>query len=203
MVKAVALGHLVSYSAINILGSHLNPLSVPSSQLRFGSVVSLQNASQKLLLAFLQPKYHLTRLSWSLIVKFVSFHCQTEWFPRQMTWLDHFKNAYWTIYVRLVRIFFLSFQINQVHDVCIVLMYIHRSFFAQAIIEHPVNPLKSTYAPSFLAAYRASSTILKSIREQFNMWPNSCSRFWTMWTSAFSAAVCIFRYFDEMKGAYH
>ena len=86
------------------------------------------------------------------------------------------------------------FQINQVHDeLYIVLMYIHRSFFAQAIIEHPVNPLKSTYAPSFLAAYRASSTILKSIREQFNMWPNSCSRFWTMWTSAFSAAVCISR----------
>ncbi|KAF8991889.1 fungal-specific transcription factor domain-containing protein [Cyathus striatus] len=70
-----------------------------------------------------------------------------------------------------------------------VLMYIHRSFFAQAIIEHPINPLKSTYAPSFLAAYRASSTILKSVREQFNIWPNSCSRFWTMWTFAFSAAV--------------
>ncbi|KDR81325.1 hypothetical protein GALMADRAFT_116293 [Galerina marginata CBS 339.88] len=70
-----------------------------------------------------------------------------------------------------------------------VLMYIHRSFFAQAIIEHPVNPLKSSYAPSFLAAYRASSTILKSVREQFNIWPNSCSRFWTMWTFAFSAAV--------------
>ncbi|TFK37314.1 fungal-specific transcription factor domain-containing protein [Crucibulum laeve] len=70
-----------------------------------------------------------------------------------------------------------------------VLMYIHRSFFAQAIIEHPANPLKSAYAPSFLAAYRASSTILKSIREQFNIWPNSCSRFWTMWTFAFSAAV--------------
>ncbi|KAF8159144.1 fungal-specific transcription factor domain-containing protein [Crassisporium funariophilum] len=70
-----------------------------------------------------------------------------------------------------------------------VLMYIHRSFFAQAIIEHPINPLKSHYAPSFLAAYRASSTILKSIREQFNMWPNSCSRFWTMWTFAFTAAV--------------
>ncbi|KJA16557.1 hypothetical protein HYPSUDRAFT_80028 [Hypholoma sublateritium FD-334 SS-4] len=70
-----------------------------------------------------------------------------------------------------------------------VLMYIHRSFFAQAIIEHPVNPLKSIYAPSFLAAYRASSTILKSIREQFNVWPNTSARFWTMWTFAFSAAV--------------
>ncbi|KNZ78888.1 hypothetical protein J132_09134 [Termitomyces sp. J132] len=70
-----------------------------------------------------------------------------------------------------------------------VLMYIHRSFFAQAIIEHPANPLKSVYAPSFLAAYRAASTILKSVREQFGIWPNSCARFWTMWTFAFSAAV--------------
>lgn len=70
-----------------------------------------------------------------------------------------------------------------------VLMYIHRSFFAQAIIEQPINPLKSVYAPSFLAAYRASATILKSIREQFNTWPTSCARHWTMWTFAFSAAV--------------
>ncbi|KAJ7677898.1 fungal-specific transcription factor domain-containing protein [Mycena polygramma] len=70
-----------------------------------------------------------------------------------------------------------------------VLMYIHRSFFAQAIIEQPVNPLKSTYAPSFLAAYRASATILKSVRAQFAVMPNACARFWTMWTFAFSAAV--------------
>ncbi|KAJ7082281.1 hypothetical protein B0H15DRAFT_739822, partial [Mycena belliarum] len=42
------------------------------------------------------------------------------------------------------------------------LMYIHRSFFAQAIIEQPVNPLKSTYVPSFLAVYRASGTILET-----------------------------------------
>lgn len=70
-----------------------------------------------------------------------------------------------------------------------VLMYIHRSFFAQAIIEQPINPLKSVYAPSFLAAYRASATILKSVREQFSKWPNSCARHWSMWTFAFSAAV--------------
>ncbi|KAJ7234763.1 fungal-specific transcription factor domain-containing protein [Mycena haematopus] len=70
-----------------------------------------------------------------------------------------------------------------------VLMYIHRSFFAQAIIEQPTNPLKSTYAPSFLAAYRASATILKSVRDQFAAMPSSCARFWTMWTFAFSAAV--------------
>ncbi|KAK7461295.1 hypothetical protein VKT23_008474 [Stygiomarasmius scandens] len=70
-----------------------------------------------------------------------------------------------------------------------VLMYIHRAFFAQALIDHPTNPLKSHYAPSFLAAYRASATILKSIREQFAIWPITCGRFWTMWTFAFTAAV--------------
>jgi hypothetical protein len=66
-------------------------------QSRFGRVVSLQNASRKLLLAFLQQKYHLTRLSWSLIVKFASFHCHKEWFLHQLTSLDRFKNVYWTI----------------------------------------------------------------------------------------------------------
>ncbi|KIM39410.1 hypothetical protein M413DRAFT_446927 [Hebeloma cylindrosporum] len=82
---------------------------------------------------------------------------------------------------------FQSFVLEHLRET--LLMYIHRGFFAQAIIEHPVNPLKSVYAPSFLATYRASSTILKSVREQFNLWPNSCSRFWQMWTFAFSAAV--------------
>lgn len=63
-----------------------------------------------------------------------------------------------------------------------VLLYIHRSFFAQAIIEQPINPLKSPYAPSFLAAYRASSTILKSVHDQFKAWPKASSIYWTMWT---------------------
>ncbi|KAG6813503.1 hypothetical protein H0H92_010528 [Tricholoma furcatifolium] len=36
----------------------------------------------------------------------------------------------------------------------VALLYIHRSFFAQAMLDHPANPLRSPYAPSFLAAYR-------------------------------------------------
>ncbi|GLB39771.1 putative fungal specific transcription factor [Lyophyllum shimeji] len=70
-----------------------------------------------------------------------------------------------------------------------ILLYIHRSFFAQALIEEPMNPLRSTYAASFLASYRASLTVLKCVRQQFNAWPNSCSLFWIMWTFAFSSAV--------------
>ncbi|KZP16299.1 hypothetical protein FIBSPDRAFT_921010 [Athelia psychrophila] len=71
----------------------------------------------------------------------------------------------------------------------VVLLYIHRSFFAQALVEYPTNPLKSPYAPSFLAAFRASTTILRTIREHFEVRPALCSRFWQMWTCAFSASV--------------
>lgn len=71
----------------------------------------------------------------------------------------------------------------------LVLLYIHRSFFAQALVEHPANPLKSPYAPSFLAAFRASTTILRTIREHFDVRPALCSQFWQMWTHAFSATV--------------
>lgn len=70
-----------------------------------------------------------------------------------------------------------------------LLLYIHRSFFAMAIIDNPVNPLKSVYAPSFLAAYRASQTILRTIQQAFDECSSLCARFWTVWTFAFSAAI--------------
>lgn len=75
--------------------------------------------------------------------------------------------------------------------VCVpsVLLYLHRSFFAQAIIDCPRNPLRSAYAHSFLAAYRASGTVLKVVRDQFALYPGMCARFWVIWTFAFSAAV--------------
>ncbi|KAF8239589.1 hypothetical protein L208DRAFT_1420701 [Tricholoma matsutake] len=42
-------------------------------------------------------------------------------------------------------------------------MYIHRSFFVQAMLDHPEDPLRSGYAPSFLAAYRSASAVIKAI----------------------------------------
>ncbi|KAH9851966.1 hypothetical protein C2E23DRAFT_828394 [Lenzites betulinus] len=75
------------------------------------------------------------------------------------------------------------------HSREVILLFLHRSFFAQAIIDCPRNPLRSAYAHSFLAAYRASGTILKVIREQFTLYPGMCARFWVIWTFAFSSAV--------------
>ncbi|KAI5123792.1 hypothetical protein M0805_009087 [Coniferiporia weirii] len=70
-----------------------------------------------------------------------------------------------------------------------ILLDLHRGFFAQAMIDDPVNPLRSQYAPSFLATYRSASHILKSIREEFEVLPELSARFWPPWTFAFSSAV--------------
>ncbi|KAL5504658.1 hypothetical protein ACEPAH_7321 [Sanghuangporus vaninii] len=77
----------------------------------------------------------------------------------------------------------------QSHSREAILMNLHRSFFAQAMIDDPVNPLRSQYAPSFLATYRTAAHILKTIREQFEIIPEFASRFWMPWTYAFSSAV--------------
>ncbi|KAI0766122.1 fungal-specific transcription factor domain-containing protein [Trametes elegans] len=75
------------------------------------------------------------------------------------------------------------------HSREVILLFLHRSFFAQAIIDCPRNPLRSAYAHSFLAAYRSSGVILKVVRDQFNLFPGMCARFWVIWTFAFSSAV--------------
>ncbi|KZT00576.1 uncharacterized protein LAESUDRAFT_687970 [Laetiporus sulphureus 93-53] len=75
------------------------------------------------------------------------------------------------------------------HSREILLLYIHRSFFAQTLIDCPTNPARSTYAQSFLSIYRAAHRVLKSIREQFALYPEVCSRIWPVWTYGFFATV--------------
>lgn len=62
------------------------------------------------------------------------------------------------------------------------LLYIHRSFFAQALLDHPDNPLKSPYAPSLLAAYRCASGVIKANLNHFERFPDLCYRWWSIWT---------------------
>ena len=70
-----------------------------------------------------------------------------------------------------------------------VLMYIHRGFFAKALLDHPKDPLQSPYSHSYLSAYRAALSLLKVIREHYVTFPNLVSRFWSLWSHAFSATV--------------
>ncbi|KAF9563813.1 hypothetical protein CPC08DRAFT_705725 [Agrocybe pediades] len=73
----------------------------------------------------------------------------------------------------------------------LTLLYIHRCFFAHAISSNPLDPIKSQYAPSFLAGYRSACTILGSVKLQFTLFPAQISRFWVLWTHAFSASVML------------
>ena len=72
---------------------------------------------------------------------------------------------------------------------CIAMIYIHRTFFAQVLLDHPQNPLSSPYAPSFLAANRCASVLIKSFIHYYERCPDLIGRFWGIWTHAFSAAV--------------
>lgn len=72
----------------------------------------------------------------------------------------------------------------------IALLYVHRCFFAQALADHPTDPLRSQYAPSFLAGYRSACNLIATVREQFAIYPVQIARFWVLWTHAFSSAVC-------------
>jgi hypothetical protein len=74
----------------------------------------------------------------------------------------------------------------------IALLYIHRCFFAHAISSHPLDPIKSQYAPSFLAGYRSACTIIGTLKQQFSLFPAQIARCWVLWTHAFSSAVSIF-----------
>ncbi|KAJ7481737.1 hypothetical protein FB451DRAFT_1030751, partial [Mycena latifolia] len=73
----------------------------------------------------------------------------------------------------------------------LTLLYIHRCFFAHAISNHPNDPIKSPYAPSFLAGYRSACDLLSSLRLQFNKFPAEIARFWVLWTHAFSSAIML------------
>ncbi|KAF8913807.1 hypothetical protein CPB84DRAFT_1811319 [Gymnopilus junonius] len=70
----------------------------------------------------------------------------------------------------------------------ITLLYLHRSFFAQAMLDHPSNPLQSPYSPSFLAAYRVASGVIKSTLNHYDRFPELCGRWWGIWTHRHMAA---------------
>ena len=87
----------------------------------------------------------------------------------------------------------LSLQYQQpsvLPNVFTAMLYIHRSFFAQALLDFPANPLRSPFAPSFLAAYRCASVTIKTTALNFQMYPELFTRWWAIWSHLLSAAVC-------------
>lgn len=80
-------------------------------------------------------------------------------------------------------------EINLLRDM--VLMLIHRHFFARALIEHPDNPMRSQFAPSFLSTYRSATTLLRVTRTQFDLNPHCVMRVWPIWAHALHGATML------------
>ncbi|KAF9467158.1 hypothetical protein BDZ94DRAFT_1305645 [Collybia nuda] len=73
----------------------------------------------------------------------------------------------------------------------LLLLFLHRGFFAQAMSENPRNPLEATCGQSVLAAYSSACVVLEDTKMQFLKKPLLCARVWRIWSLAFSAAVIV------------
>jgi hypothetical protein len=74
------------------------------------------------------------------------------------------------------------------HGSPVVILHLHRGYFSQAMIDHPVEPLKSRYAQSVLAALRAALHISASIRALYTENAQAL-RYWLFGSTWFSACV--------------
>ncbi|KAJ3740034.1 fungal-specific transcription factor domain-containing protein [Lentinula detonsa] len=73
----------------------------------------------------------------------------------------------------------------------VVVMHVHRAFFAQALLQSPSDPLNSVYAPSFIAAYRIASTMVHLNVRNFYKYSEVLSRYWEIWTGLLSAGITL------------
>lgn len=72
----------------------------------------------------------------------------------------------------------------------ILLLYLHRSFFAQSSNECAEDPLKGKYSQSVLAVFRCALYITSSIRSLCSQ-TQLCVRYWIFWSHCFSASIIL------------
>lgn len=71
------------------------------------------------------------------------------------------------------------------------LLYLHRSFFARAISDHPKDPLGSPYGTSVIAAYRSAGSLIALMRNLHTQLKEPSERIWFLWTHMFSCAIIL------------
>lgn len=69
------------------------------------------------------------------------------------------------------------------------LLYLHRSFFARALTDHPKDPLGSPYGTSVIAAYRSAGSLVALVRNLHAQLKEPSERIWFLWAHMFSCAV--------------
>ncbi|KAF4569974.1 hypothetical protein EYR40_008957 [Pleurotus pulmonarius] len=71
------------------------------------------------------------------------------------------------------------------------LLYLHRSFFARAVSDHPKDPLGSPYGTSVIAAYRSAGSLVALMRNLHTQLKEPSERMWFLWTHMFSCAIVL------------
>ncbi|KAI0065622.1 hypothetical protein BV25DRAFT_1906166 [Artomyces pyxidatus] len=71
------------------------------------------------------------------------------------------------------------------------LLYMHRSFFARALSDHPKDPLGSPYGTSVIAAYRSAGSLIALMRNLHSQLKEPMERMWFLWTHMFSCAIIL------------
>jgi hypothetical protein len=71
----------------------------------------------------------------------------------------------------------------------VVLLFIHRAFFMQTLIDNPQDPKNSQYWISFDTAYSCAQSITRATRDCFARAPSLTVYAWNVWTSTFASAV--------------
>jgi hypothetical protein len=61
------------------------------------------------------------------------------------------------------------------------LLYLHRSYFAQALRDSPKHPLGHRYSPSVLAAYRNARRLISSLRSLYAVHSKLTSTTWRVY----------------------
>ncbi|KAL5485157.1 hypothetical protein ACEPAI_7799 [Sanghuangporus weigelae] len=69
------------------------------------------------------------------------------------------------------------------------LMYIHRNFFARAILDFPDSPMRSPFAASFLATYRSACNVMRVCRENMHLTYLTILRVWHVWSLCLTSGV--------------
>lgn len=71
------------------------------------------------------------------------------------------------------------------------LLYMHRSFFARALSEHPKDPLGSPYGASVIAAYRSAGSLVALMRNLHSQLTELTERIFFLWGHMFSCAIIL------------
>ncbi|EAU90302.2 hypothetical protein CC1G_12055 [Coprinopsis cinerea okayama7 len=71
------------------------------------------------------------------------------------------------------------------------LLYIHRSYFAQALQQKPDNPLHHKYAASVMATYRAATRLIASLRSLYAVHQSPTGHCWYFWSGIFSSCIVL------------